>query len=96
MKTYVKETRHPTRNLVIFLLSVKAGFRAKEIAALTWEMVTDAEDNLGSAIHLTNSASKGYSGRVIPLNKALKEALQTLYQERPATPYVVTTDRSAR
>jgi hypothetical protein len=35
----------------IFLLSVKAGLRAKEIAELTWDMVTDAEGNVGTALH---------------------------------------------
>ena len=39
----LQQTRYPTRNLVIFLLSIKAGLRAKEIASLTWDMITDAE-----------------------------------------------------
>ena len=39
---YLAKTRWPTRNRLIFLLSVKAGLRAKEIACLTWRMVTDA------------------------------------------------------
>ena len=41
----LQQTRYPTRNLAIFLLSIKAGLRAKEIASLTWDMVTDAEGN---------------------------------------------------
>jgi hypothetical protein len=53
---------------VIFILSVKAGLRAKEIASLTCRMVTDARGQIGQAIHLENSASKGQSGRVIPMN----------------------------
>jgi integrase len=32
---YLAKTRHPTRNRLIFLLSVKTGLRAKEIARLT-------------------------------------------------------------
>ena len=39
----VQQTRYPARNLAIFLLSVKPGLRAKEIASLTRDMVTDAE-----------------------------------------------------
>jgi hypothetical protein len=39
---YLATTRHPVRNRVIFLLSIKAGLGAKEIAFLTWEMITDA------------------------------------------------------
>ena len=77
----LQQTRYPTRNLAIFLLSVKAGLRAKEIASLTWDMLTDPEGNLAPALHLRDEASKGSSGRVIPLNKDLRAALQTL-QER--------------
>src|SRR6202795_4596552 len=73
---YLTKTRYPERNRAIFLLSVRAGLRAKEIAALTWAMLTDAEGNIGDAIHLVDQASKGSSGgRVIPLNKELKAAL---------------------
>ena len=42
----LQQTRYPTRNLAIFLLSIKAGLRAKEIASLTWDIVTDAEGDL--------------------------------------------------
>jgi integrase len=90
----VAQTRYPTRNHAIFLLSVKAGLRAKEIAELTWDMVTDAEGNLGHAMHLRDEASKGASGRVIPLNKELRDALLKLHDERATSPYVVTTERS--
>ena len=72
---YLAKTRYPERNRAIFLLSVRAGLRAKEIASLTWAMLTDAEGRIGDAIHLVDQASKGSSGRVIPLNKELKAAL---------------------
>ena len=90
----VSQTRYPNRNHAIFLLSVKAGLRAKEIAELTWDMVTDAEGNLGTALHLRDEASKGTSGRVIPLNRELRDALQKLHDERHTSPYVITTERS--
>ena len=72
---YLAKTRWPTRNRVIFLLSAKAGLRAKEIARLTWRMVTDARGQIGQAIHLENTASKGQSGRVVPMNDELRTAL---------------------
>ena len=72
---YLAKTRWPTRNRLIFLLSVKAGLRAKEIASLTWRMVTDARGQIGQAIRLENRASKGQSGRVIPMNEELRTAL---------------------
>ena len=92
----LQQTRYPTRNLTIFLLSVKAGLRAKEIASLTWDMLTDPEGNLAPALHLRDEASKGSSGRVIPLNKDLRTALQTLQEQRGSSPYVITTERAER
>ena len=40
---YLVTTRYPARDRVMFPLSMKAGLRAKEMAALTWAMVTDAQ-----------------------------------------------------
>jgi len=91
---HLDRTRYPIRNRVIFLLSVKAGLRAKEIASLSWDMVTDAEGNLGSAIRLQNSASKGTrGGRVIPLHPDLKNALATLLASSWGKSRVVTSER---
>jgi integrase len=56
---YLAKTRWPTRNRAIFLLSVKAGLRAKEIASLTWRMTNDAQGEIGRTICLQDSASKG-------------------------------------
>jgi len=79
----VASGRYRERDRVMVLLSVKAGMRAKEIACLTWSMVTDAQGEIGEAIHLTNDASKGKrGGRTIPLNAALREALVGLKAER--------------
>ena len=39
---YVRARRHGTRNVVMVLLSTKAGLRACEIARLTWSMVLAA------------------------------------------------------
>jgi integrase/recombinase XerD len=79
----VASGRYPLRDRVMVLLSVKAGMRAKEIACLSWSMVTDAEGAISDAIHLTNDASKGKrGGRTIPLNAALREALTSLKAER--------------
>jgi integrase len=76
---YLETTRNPERDTVIFLLSVKAGMRAKEVAEVTWAMVTDPEGNIGDAIALQNVASKGKNGgRAIPLSKELKAALAVL------------------
>jgi integrase/recombinase XerD len=70
--------RHRLRDQVMLLLSLKAGLRAGEIAALTWDMVTDAQGAIGSTIELPGSAAKKGSGRRIPLHSALKAALADL------------------
>ena len=78
---YLATTRNAQRDTVMFLLSVKSGLRAKEIASLTWQMVTDAAGDVADSISLQNIASKGRNGgRTIPLNKDLKSALVTLKQ----------------
>ena len=66
---YLATTRYPTRDQVMFLLSMKAGLRAKEMASLTWAMVTDAQGQIADAIHVPNRASKGKTGgRTIPMH----------------------------
>ena len=61
-------TRYPARDRVMFLLSMKAGLRAKEIALVTWGMVTDAEGQVAEVLALENRISKGQGGgRLIPL-----------------------------
>jgi integrase len=80
---HLKTSRYPTRDTVIFLLSMKAGMRAKEIAAITWAMVTDSESTVGNDIALENIAAKGKNGgRTIPIHPELKKALIALHVER--------------
>lgn len=74
--SFLATTRDADRNRLIFLLSIRAGLRAKEIAALKWSMVLDADGAIADSIHLEDVASKGSSGRVIPINKQLKSELQ--------------------
>ena len=103
MLAYVSSRRNGARNRVILHLSVKAGLRAKEIACLKWAMVVNADGIVGDAIHLTNIASKGASGRVIPLNKALKESLLNLWKHESSQArfdrhesHVIRSERSPR
>src|ERR1700757_5012585 len=75
--------RYPLRDRVMFLLSMKAGMRAVEIASITWAMVTDAEGKIGDIIALTDSASKGRrGGRFISMHPDLQVALGALHRER--------------
>jgi integrase/recombinase XerD len=93
---YLAKTRWPTRNRLIFLLSVKAGLRAKEIASLSWRMVTDAGGQIGQAIRLENRASKGQSGRVIPMNEEVRTALVEYSKTvlMPDSPFLIESERS--
>ncbi|NDW52129.1 site-specific integrase [Aliiroseovarius sp. PrR006] len=79
---YVGGLRNGLRNRVVVLLSVKAGLRAKEISSITWSMVIDADGNLGENIRLENVASKGTSGRVIPMNDELRRHIQELLDKQ--------------
>jgi len=72
-------TRSPHRDRVMFLLSIKTGLRAKEMALLTWAMVTDADGQIADAISLQNRASKGKTGgRTMPMHPDVHAALGTL------------------
>ena len=71
--SYLATTRHAKRNRLIFLLSAKAGLRAKEIAGLTWWMTNDSQGQVARTIHLQDTASKGKSGRLVPLNEEVRE-----------------------
>ena len=88
IKFLATETSFPERNVVIGLLSFRAGLRSKEIAGLRWRMVTNAEGQLGDELVLENIASKGKrGGRTIPLHPELRDALRSLRaleQERTA------------
>jgi integrase/recombinase XerD len=81
--TYLQTRRYPVRDRVMFLLSVKAGLRAKEMALLTWSMVTDSAGQVAEVLALPNRTSKGHrGGRLIPLNNLLRAVLVELHQLR--------------
>jgi integrase/recombinase XerD len=95
MLAYLSTTRYPERNRLIFLLSAKAGLRAKEIAKLTWRMTNDSQGDIARAIALQDSASKGKSGRFIPLSDEVRQALIEYRTTVPhAGPHVICTERS--
>jgi integrase len=68
-------SRHPLRNRLIILLSVKAGLRAAEIAKLSWDMVLGPSGKVGVAIELQDKIAKKRGGRSIPLHVELRGAL---------------------
>ncbi len=70
--------RHGARNRVMVLLSVKAGLRAGEIAALRWPMVCDARGRVGRVIELWDQSAKNRKGRIIPMHPAIRIGLTEL------------------
>src|SRR5664279_4319922 len=77
---FVDRSRHPLRNRLIVLLSVKAGLRAAEIATLTWDMVVDTAGQIGTVRELHDRVAKKGSGRSIPLHTDLREVLIAMRQ----------------
>ena len=86
LDTLARTALYKERDLAMFLLSTKAGLRAKEIACLAWGMVTDAEGAIGAMISLPDNASKGNSGRDIHMNRHLRQALISLLATYPVPP----------
>ena len=80
---HLADARYRVRDRVVFLLSIKAGLRSKEIANLTWGMVTDSDGKIADVIAVQNVASKGKNGgREIPVHPDLKAALVALQAHR--------------
>jgi integrase/recombinase XerD len=72
---FAERSRHPLRNRLIVLLSVKAGLRAAEIAKLSRDMVLGPSGEVGVAIELQDKIAKKRGGRSIPIHATLRQAL---------------------
>src|SRR5712675_2652124 len=72
---FAERSRHPLRNRLIVLLSVRAGLRAAEIAKLTWEMVQGPSGEVGVTLEIQDKIAKKRSGRLIPVHKDIRMAL---------------------
>ena len=83
---YLATTRNAERDLVMFLLSVRAGLRACEIAGATWHMVMDSEGAVADVLAVEDRIAKKKAGRTIPLANDLKVALQALHGKRNPAP----------
>ena len=101
LRGILRSKRNGLRNETIFLLSIKSGLRSKEISMLNWKMVSKSDGTIDDYINLTNSSSKGRSGRIIPLHKDIKENLKIMLVEQKRkhrfdqnNNFVVRTERS--
>jgi integrase/recombinase XerD len=75
---------------------VKAGLRAAEIANLTWDMVIDPNGEVASHLGLRDHAAKKGSGRIIPLNPALRAALIELRSFEARSGPIVRSERGGK
>lgn len=69
------------RDRAVLLLSLKAGLRAGEIAALRWPMLLAPDGRLGHVLELPDVAAKARGGRTIPLHPQLRQALAVLRRQ---------------
>ena len=90
---FASTTRHPVRDRLIVLLSVKAGLRAAEIGKLTWAMVLTPSGEISSAIELHDRAAKKLGGRLIPIHPELRDALAQLHSQNEAVSPVICSQR---
>jgi integrase/recombinase XerD len=95
LKHVRRHQREPERASVIVLSSFKSGLRACEIAGLGWEMVLASDNKIADQLTIDRAIAKMGSGRVIPLHKELKHALQRLHrlQGTPSSGPVVRSQR---
>lgn len=79
---HVEQTRHPTRNRAMVLLSFKAGLRACEIAGLTWPMVLTGAGRVALVLTISHGIAKHGRLRRMPMNATLAVALRELHAEQ--------------
>lgn len=80
---HLSKTRMPEKNIALFLLSLKAGLRAKECAEITWADCLNSDGEVGDVLIIRDAVSKGDNGGgILPLGKQLKVALQNLWEKR--------------
>ncbi len=77
---HVETSRYPERDRVMVQLSTRAGLRAAEIAALSWEHVLTADGtDVAEFIDLPRDVTKGQKrARIIPIHDELRSALADL------------------
>lgn len=94
----VEGDRHHERNCAIILLSFKAGLRACEISGLEWPMLLASNHKIGTMLVIPPTIAKMGSGRQIPLNRELANALRKLHGARgqPHQGWVIQSQKGGR
>lgn len=84
------------RDRTMLLLSLRAGLRAGEIAALDWDMVLDPEGRLSRTLLIPDCIAKKGGGRRLPLHPELRQALHALARESSRIGPVIVSMRGGR
>jgi len=79
-------TRHAERNRLAFILSIYAGLRVGEIAALTIQDVATVEGNARREIKLGAHQTKGAKGRTVVLSSRAREEIGSFVKSLAHTP----------
>ena len=72
---YCQSRKYPVRDTTILLFSIYTGLRAKELAALRFADVFDADGAVRTQFTLTGAQTKGSKSRTVFVNKPLAQQL---------------------
>ena len=78
----IETTRHAERNRLAFTLSIYAGLRVGEIAALTVSDVATAESRVRREIKLGAHQTKGSKGRTVVLANRVRKEIEAYLKAR--------------
>ena len=78
----IETTRHAARNRLAFVLSIYAGLRVGEIAALTLQDVSTVERNVRREIKLSAHQTKGSKGRTVVLSTRVRDEIALFLKSR--------------
>src|SRR5262249_49837590 len=79
----IETTRHADRNRVAFVLSIYAGMRVGEIAALTVGDVVNQHGEVRSEIKLGAHQTKGSRGRTVILSTRIRREIGAYLKSQP-------------
>jgi len=82
----IQTTRHASRNRLAFTLSLYAGLRVGEIAALKIGDVATTAGEIRREIKLSANQTKGSQGRTVVLSSRVRSELEAFVKERPPDP----------
>jgi integrase/recombinase XerD len=95
----IETTRNPARNRVAFVLSIYAGLRVGEIAALTIADVITSDFEVRREIKLSRHQTKGSNGRTVVLSGRVQSELAEYLKTRwitVASSALISSQRSGR